>query len=482
MATTPEPSDILSLINLAKSYYSDSYTELMTEDQSSTSNCGCGTVSDYSKFNVLKTEIRLLETEYLRDDTSEYCTDLYYEVRACLECNNIISSINTNPTPPVVNPPNVNAGNNQNTNTSATVTLSGTATANGSRTIISTIWTQISGPSIDIHNPTGLTTATFNPTSVGTYIFQLTAIDSAGSIASATTQVVSIAFALPIVNAGSPQTVNLPTTTIVLNGIVTQGTYSISSTTWTKVSGPTCTISNPSSTSTSVTITSDGTYIFRLTAIDSAGNNVSNTTNVIIVYILPQVTVGSTQNIQLPTNSGTLTGSYTVGSYSVVSATWAYFSGPSTYTVSSGGSYSGLIQGNYSFSYTVTDSNGRTAVGYTAVQVAAAAIIPVPVVWGYNASDFSGNLTGFTFQFSGTVNPGSNLSLDFTHTADQNFLMVKELASEPIKVSWINTVLNAGTIPDFVYYASTIVGSYRYYYTRNIASVDSLNSIIQYNQ
>ncbi len=67
----------------------------------------------------------------------------------------------------------------------------------------------------------------------------------------------------PTANAGSDQSIS--TTTATLNGSG-GSTYS-----WVKVSGPGCTISSPSSSSTNITGLSNGTYKFRLVATDSDG-------------------------------------------------------------------------------------------------------------------------------------------------------------------------------------------------------------------
>lgn len=80
-------------------------------------------------------------------------------------------------------PPTVSAGSNASiTLPTNTITLSGTATGNGGATILSTVWTQVSGPNIStIVSPTSLTTSVTGMTS-GLYMFRLTATDSNGNI------------------------------------------------------------------------------------------------------------------------------------------------------------------------------------------------------------------------------------------------------------------------------------------------------------
>jgi len=87
-------------------------------------------------------------------------------------------------------PPTVSAGTNS-TTTTATKALTGTATAASPKTIVSQQWTFVSGPNTP--GITGSTTLTPTITGLitGTYVMQMTAIDSDGVSASATTQIVA---------------------------------------------------------------------------------------------------------------------------------------------------------------------------------------------------------------------------------------------------------------------------------------------------
>jgi K319-like protein len=76
----------------------------------------------------------------------------------------------------------------------------------------------------------------------------------------------------PRVDAGPNQGVALPTPA-VLQGYVADEDVSTTSTTWSQVSGPgTATIQDPSAASTSFTMPTAGTYVFRLAATDAQGN------------------------------------------------------------------------------------------------------------------------------------------------------------------------------------------------------------------
>jgi hypothetical protein len=175
-------------------------------------------------------------------------------------------TITVNPVPP----PTANAGTNQGISLPASsVTLNG----NGSTgTITSYTWTMISGPNTPvITTPTSVST-TITGLIQGTYVFQLSL--NAGVSKAQVTITVNPA-AAPVSNAGTNQTISLPTSTVTLNGSGSTG--SISSYAWTLVSGPnTPTISTPAAVSTTVTGLIQGSYVFKLSL--NGGVSVSQTT------------------------------------------------------------------------------------------------------------------------------------------------------------------------------------------------------------
>jgi hypothetical protein len=74
----------------------------------------------------------------------------------------------------------------------------------------------------------------------------------------------------PIVSAGSNQTVNFPTNTVVLRGSATDPNHDLLTLTWSQVSGPASALfSAINSSNTTVTAAVPGSYVFRLTASDS---------------------------------------------------------------------------------------------------------------------------------------------------------------------------------------------------------------------
>ncbi len=75
----------------------------------------------------------------------------------------------------------------------------------------------------------------------------------------------------PIANAGTDQTITLPTNYINLSGSATDPDGNILAYTWTEISGPAATIVSPNSQSSSVTGLLMGSYKFQLTVTDNKG-------------------------------------------------------------------------------------------------------------------------------------------------------------------------------------------------------------------
>jgi hypothetical protein len=84
----------------------------------------------------------------------------------------------------------------------------------------------------------------------------------------------------PSANAGTDQTITLPTSSVTLSGSGTDSDGTISGYAWTKISGTGGTIVSPSSASTSVTGLTAGTYVFRLTVTDN--NSATGTDDITI--------------------------------------------------------------------------------------------------------------------------------------------------------------------------------------------------------
>ncbi len=285
-------------------------------------------------------------------------------------------------------PPVANAGASRTiTLPSSSVSLDGTKSSDPDGTIASYSWAQVSGPSTAVITGAATATPTLSALVAGQYVFQLTVTDNSGASSSAQVKVIvnPAANIAPTANAGSDQSITLPLSAVTLDGtgsIDPDGT--ISSYSWTQVSGPAQgTIVSASSATTVVSSLVKGTYVFRLTVTDNLGATGTDTVSVVVNAAPnqpPVANAGTSKTITLPTSSVNLDGtkSYdpdgTIASYS-----WTQVSGPSNATL--GGattatpSVSSLSAGQYVFMLTVTDNSGATSTAQVKVTVNAAANI-----------------------------------------------------------------------------------------------------------
>lgn len=197
-------------------------------------------------------------------------------------------------------PPVANAGSNQEiTLPNNSVDLSGS----GSTGVIDTyLWKQVSGPAeSSILTPNSVNTVVEDLVQ-GTYLFRLIVENSDGEDSSDVTVVVN-PYAPPVANAGSNQSINLPTSSTTLDGSGSIGV--IESYLWEQVSGPTtAVISSTNQESTLVSDLEEGTYVFKLTVTNTQGSSSSEVT-VTVNLISPIPSADVTQRIG--------TGEYQVG-------------------------------------------------------------------------------------------------------------------------------------------------------------------------
>ncbi len=268
-------------------------------------------------------------------------------------------------------PPTANAGSDQIiTLPISIVTLSGSGKdADGS--ISSYKWTKISGSSSAIISNSNSATTDVTGLTAGTYQFQLTVTDDKGATGTSTVTVTVNAAAniSPIADAGSDQTITLPTNSVTLSGSGKDADGSISSYKWTKISGSSSAIiSNSNSATTDVTGLTAGTYQFQLTVTDDKGATGAATVTVTVkaaANMPPTANAGSDQTITLPTSSVTLSGSGKDADGIISSYNWTQVSGPSGETINNANSASAnvtnLSRGVYQFELKVTDDKGSSA-------------------------------------------------------------------------------------------------------------------------
>jgi hypothetical protein len=244
------------------------------------------------------------------------------------------------------------------------VTLSGSASTG---TITSYGWTKLSGPSSGtISSPSAVTT-TVTGLVQGVYVFQLKLNGSSVSTVQVTVNAAVVT--TPVANAGIAQTITLPINQVTLSGSASTGT--ITSTSWTKLSGPSSgTISSASALTTTVTGLVQGVYVFQLKLNGTSVSTVQVTVNAAVVTppVTPVANAGGNQSITLPTSSLTLSGSASTGT--ITSYAWTKVSGPNTPTIASATSVStmvsGLIAGTYVFQLSV---NGGASTSQATVTV-----------------------------------------------------------------------------------------------------------------
>ncbi len=226
---------------------------------------GTATITTPSSLNTTVTGLTEGTYVFRLTATDDYSQSSYDEVTITVDAE-----------PVIPNPPTVHAGADQliYLPTSAT-TLEGVAIPNGDATITSTLWSKQSGSSGgSITSASSLTTG-ITGLQAGIYVYRLTATDNY-SQTEYSDVVVTVSNPPtpnppPIVFAGNDISVTLPTNSVSLIGTATaQGDASITSTVWSKTSGPSGgVIGDPSDLATTATSLQVGMYVFRLTAMDS---------------------------------------------------------------------------------------------------------------------------------------------------------------------------------------------------------------------
>jgi hypothetical protein len=307
--------------------------------------------------------------------------------------------------------PNVTAGTNQTINLPVnSVILTGTAIPGSSR-IVSNLWSELSGPGTAILSSASQLSTPVTSLQQGVYLFKLTATDSLGLAASATIQVTVLPAPVPpAVNAGNNLSITLPVNSVGLVGSAIPGSSRILSTIWTQSSGPgPANIASASQLSSLVTNLIQGIYVFKLTALDSAGFTSSSTVSITVqpAPIPPGVNAGLNQSINYPQNVVQLNGTVTAGSSKIASIGWTQTNGPPGALILFPGSQStevsNLVPGTYIFQLSATDSLGLGNQANTQVIV----LPPNPPIVSAGINQ-SLSFPADSLLLSGTVIPGSS--------------------------------------------------------------------------
>jgi len=258
-----------------------------------------------------------------------------------------------------------------------------TATASDPDGSISTIlWEKKSGGAATLTNGNTLT-VTASGLVEGTYTFRITVTDNSGATAFSEVIVnVLQGNQSPTANAGADQILTLPTNNIVLIGLGNDPDGSIIAHSWTKISGPSASLTNTNTPALTVNNMLQGIYIFNLTVTD---NNGATGSDLVIVTVnelvptpdpneIPLAIAGGNISFSLPTNTVNLYGSGFDADGTIVSYNWVKASGGSaslTNTDKPTLTISNLQAGQYTFRLTVTDNSGATDEDIAVVTVSA---------------------------------------------------------------------------------------------------------------
>jgi len=243
------------------------------------------------------------------------------------------------------------------------VKLTGAATVQGT-TLASSTWKQISGPNTATITNGGTIAPTMSGLVAGSYVFQVTITSAAGTSTSDQMTLKVNAATVFTVSAGPDVSITLPTNSVKLTGTATVQGTTLSTSTWKQVSGPnTATITNGGTITPTMSGLVAGNYVFQVTITSTAGTSTSDqmtlTVNSAAVFT---VSAGPDVSITLPTNSVKLTGAATVEYTTLSTCNWKQVSGPSSATISNGGTItptmSNLVAGSYVFEVDITSSAG----------------------------------------------------------------------------------------------------------------------------
>jgi dienelactone hydrolase len=231
--------------------------------------------------------------------------------------------------------------------------------------IVSYTWTKIAGGTATLTG-TSTTNLTASNMVAGTYTFRLTVKDDSGGTSSDDVNV--YVNYLPAANAGPDKSITLPTNSVTLIGSGSDSDGTISSYSWSKVSGGTASLSGTSTANLTASNLLEGEYVFRLTVKDNRGGTKTDDAKVIVSpaigsNVAPTVSAGSDRVISTPTSSISITATATDSDGTIAKYTWiklsggtASLSGTSTATLTA----SSLAAGEYVFQITVMDDDGAS--------------------------------------------------------------------------------------------------------------------------
>jgi len=238
----------------------------------------------------------------------------------------------------------------------------------------------------------------------------------------------------PTADAGTPQTITLPVSTVNLTGTGTPGTgHSIASYLWTQLSGPSSTITTPATANTSITgMSVAGTYVYQLKVTNEAAafatSSVTITVNAagVVAVISP-----TSAALILPTNSLTLSSTGSTGA--ITSYAWSQVSGPPGATnqtpTASSTIFSNLVAGTYVFRLSL---NGGVSTKDATVTVSAPSPYP-PCGPGRSFNVTPGGDGGFyaNYPFVSQFLPGDTLKCSAAYNGTATYFELDNFKGNP---------------------------------------------------
>jgi len=268
------------------------------------------------------------------------------------------------------------------------VVLDGLKSASGVDSIISYLWSQVSGPKEGIIRSSDSGTTIVSSLVEGEYVFQLVVRNSAGLTDSSIIGVIvkSVTNVFPVANAGKEQTIVLPIDSVLLSEKESyDNDGDITAFKWFLKSGPSSgVIKSPDSSSTTVIDLTEGTYVFGLTVVDNRGDSATSEVKVLvlsgspkaIVGIAPSVFAGNPVLLKAGETGYELKGDASDADGQIISVKWTQVFGPPvkiTSTDSVNAQISGLLGGNvYRFRLSAIDNSGNSNYSEIVVAVNAA--------------------------------------------------------------------------------------------------------------
>lgn len=300
------------------------------------------------------------------------------------------------PAPIVPNkPPVAKAGENRTIRLPInSVLLNGSGSTDEDGRIRSYSWRKVSGPAeINILHANKAST-NVSELVEGIYEIELSVTDDQGAIDADTVRITVLAAPpvpnkKPVANAGDDRVIQLPIDHAQLDGrSSTDEDGTITSYSWTKISGPAGSTIHPSdSVVATVGNLKEGAYTISLTVTDDDGATDSDTLKITVLPVPvvpnkpPVARAGNDRVIQLPMDSVLLDGAASSDEDGTIrSYTWTKFSGPAGSTIHQRSETSamvfGLKEGIHLMELTVTDEDGDSASDTLKITVMPAPIVP----------------------------------------------------------------------------------------------------------